>query len=348
MSSPIPPPPAGSQPSYVPPNGDQQNPYAAETGSPAGQAPYGQAPYGQPADYGQAPYGQAPGQPYGQQPYGGPSFHGGQRPTSGLAIAALVVGAISLIIAWVPVINVVSIIGGIVAVVLGVVALRKVRQGTAGGKGLAIAGTVLGGVSLVAAIIVNVALGAVISDAVEAAESAAPAVAPSAAPAEPADQQTVDTEEPADGGDAAAAGEAAAGVLALGQSAEVGDYTITVNGLNLDADDAIAEAEQSNPPAEGQYVIADLSVVYNGTEEGNPWMDLAYIFTGSDAAEYNDRTCMAIEENSVVTVPTLSTGDAADYEVCMDVPAEAIEGGTFAVERFLTLGDTGRTTWAIN
>lgn len=366
MSSPIPPPPAGSQPSYVPPNGEQ-NPYAPEAGSPAGQAPYaqpadqgqapftqpadqgqpayGQAPYGQPAQYGQAPYGQAPGQPYGQ-PYGGPGFPGDQRPSSGLAIAALVVGAISLIVAWVPVINVISIIGGIVAVVLGVVALRKVGRGAAGGKGMAIAGTVLGGVSLVAAIIVNIFLGAAISEAVDAAESAASA-APSAAPADPADEQTVDTEQPAEPADAEAPA-AAGGLLPLGQPAEVGDYTVTVNGLNLDADDAIAQADEFNPPAEGQYVIADVSVVYNGTDEGNPWMDLSYIFTGTDAEEYDDGTCMAIEKNSVVNVPTLAAGDAADYEVCMDVPAEAIAGGTFAVTPFLSFDQSERATWAID
>ncbi|PFG38997.1 hypothetical protein ATJ97_1491 [Georgenia soli] len=197
------------------------------------------------------------------------------------------------------------------------------------------------------AIIINVVLGNAISEAVDAAESAAPAVAPSPSPADAADEQTVDTEQPAEPADAEAPA-AAGGLLPLGQPAEVGDYTITVTGLNLDADEAIAQADEFNPPAEGQYVIADLSVVYNGTEEGNPWMDLSYIFTGTDAEEYDDGTCMAIEENSVVNVPTLATGDGADYEVCMDVPADAIEGGTFSVGPFLSFDASERATWAIN
>jgi hypothetical protein len=340
MSSPIPPPPAGSQPAYVPPSEGQQNPYAAaESGPVTGQA------YGQPASYGQAaPYGQATYQPAPGQPYGTPGqpFPGGRPPSNGLAVAALVVGVISLLLAWIPVVNIVSILGGIAALVLGVVALRRAKQGTGGGKGMAIGGTVLGGVSLVAAIVVNVVVGIAVDDAIKSVESAAP----SAAPVQPADdeqpastQQPVDAQEPA-----AASGE----LLALGEAGEVGDYTITVTGLNLDANQAIAEASASNPAPSGQYVMADISVVYNGSEEGNAWMDLSYILAGSDSNEYDDGTCMAIEPNSVVNTPALAAGDSADYQVCLDVPAEAIEGGTFSVEPLFSFDASDRATWAIN
>lgn len=60
---------------------------------------------------------------------------------SGLAIAALVLGILALLTFW-------TIVGGIllglVAIVLGVVALRRVKKGLAAGRGLAIAGVVLG------------------------------------------------------------------------------------------------------------------------------------------------------------------------------------------------------------
>lgn len=46
-----------------------------------------------------------------------------------------------------------------VGLVLGLVALAKVRSGQAGGKGMALAGTILSGVSIVIAIIVFVAVG---------------------------------------------------------------------------------------------------------------------------------------------------------------------------------------------
>jgi hypothetical protein len=76
-------------------------------------------------------------------------------------------------------------------------------------------------------------------------------------------------------------------------------------------------------------------------------MDLSYILQGSDSAEYDDGTCMAIEPNSVVNVPALATGDAADYQVCLDVPAESIEGGSFAIEPLFSLDAAERATWEI-
>jgi predicted PurR-regulated permease PerM len=64
---------------------------------------------------------------------------------SGLAIASLVLGILALVTFW-------TFIGGIllglVAIVLGVVALRRVRKGRAAGRGMAIAGVVLGTLGL--------------------------------------------------------------------------------------------------------------------------------------------------------------------------------------------------------
>lgn len=77
-----------------------------------------------------------------------PSYDAPQqsRPlSSGMAIAALVLGILALVTFW-------TVVGGIVlglvAIVLGVVALRRVRRGTAAGRGRAITGVVLGTVGL--------------------------------------------------------------------------------------------------------------------------------------------------------------------------------------------------------
>jgi uncharacterized membrane protein len=124
-------PPSNEPPSYPPPPG------------PGGQ-PYGQQPYGQ-QPYGQQPYGQ---QPYGQQPI---------KPSSGLAIGALVCGILALLSSW-------TIIGGIVfgivAAVLGFIAVNKVNKGTASGKGMGLTGAILGILGIIAAVIVIFAIGA--------------------------------------------------------------------------------------------------------------------------------------------------------------------------------------------
>lgn len=79
-----------------------------------------------------------------------------RRGGAGLAIAALVLGILALLTS-------ITVIGGIVlgllAVVLGFLALRKAKRGEAGGRGMAIAGIVTGALGLIIAVIL-VAVGA--------------------------------------------------------------------------------------------------------------------------------------------------------------------------------------------
>ena len=73
-------------------------------------------------------------------PYSDPSYGAPARLPQGMAISALVLGVIGLLLACLAFGGVFGIIG----LVLGIVALRRVKQGTGGGKGLAIAGIVTG------------------------------------------------------------------------------------------------------------------------------------------------------------------------------------------------------------
>lgn len=79
-------------------------------------------------------------QPYGQQSYGQQS----SSSTSGMAIASLV-----LAIVWL------GGIGSLAAVVLGILAIRQINnsRGAQGGKGMAIAGTTIGALGVVASIL---------------------------------------------------------------------------------------------------------------------------------------------------------------------------------------------------
>ncbi|MGW6197088.1 DUF4190 domain-containing protein [Kribbella sp. NPDC055110] len=118
---------APGQPSY----GAQQSPYG-QPGS--GQAPGGQA-YGQGYGQGQYPsaYGQAPG-PYGNgYGYGGYGYSGSGG-TNGLATAALVTGLGGFVIG----------VSAPVAIGLGIAALVQIKRSRQEGKGMAIAGLVMG------------------------------------------------------------------------------------------------------------------------------------------------------------------------------------------------------------
>ena len=92
----------------------------------------------------------APQQPDAGAPFGAPVVPSRR---SGLALAAFVVALVSLLVSAIPFVNAVSVVGGLVAVVLAVVALRKLVPGVTG-KGFAIAGIVLGALAVVVAAVV--------------------------------------------------------------------------------------------------------------------------------------------------------------------------------------------------
>jgi hypothetical protein len=104
-----------------------------------GNGPHPEAgqPYAQPGQ----PYGS--GGPYGPPPFGQPAGYGPgwnqPRGTNSLAIAALWCG-IGQIVAWV--------LTGIPAIILGYLALGQIRRTGEDGRGLAIAGIILGWVGL--------------------------------------------------------------------------------------------------------------------------------------------------------------------------------------------------------
>ncbi|WP_200331833.1 DUF4190 domain-containing protein [Leucobacter sp. L43] len=93
---------------------------------------------------GQAPYGGVP--PQGPQSPQGGYGSGGYPPAApkGLAIASLIIGIASLVFFWAWFIG---ILGGIAAVILGILALRK-RQS----KGMSLTGVITGGVAVLAGI----------------------------------------------------------------------------------------------------------------------------------------------------------------------------------------------------
>ncbi|HSL36510.1 MAG TPA: DUF4190 domain-containing protein [Arthrobacter sp.] len=177
--------PEGYQPpSYIPgqESGEQYRRPAADYGQPtepfgaadgAGtQQPFGQEPYAQQPSW-QQPYGGQAQQPYGQQPYGAPvqygqpgtpfnaygqpAYYGVPPEPKGLSIASLCCGIAAFIGLGF------FLLPQLAAVILGHMALRREPSG----KGMAIAGLVLGyvGIALALLVFVLIAVGLAISGA---------------------------------------------------------------------------------------------------------------------------------------------------------------------------------------
>jgi len=76
------------------------------------------------------------------------------KKTSGLAIASLVLGIFSVLLGWIPFFGWIFVI---LAIVFGILALTKINQGLFSGRGLAMAGFILGAIGFILAVIVMIA-----------------------------------------------------------------------------------------------------------------------------------------------------------------------------------------------
>lgn len=127
-------------------------------GAPQGSPAYGQPPaYAQPPSYGQAPYGQAP--TYGQQqpapdPYSGQAPYGARAPYAPGPYGAYaapktnVLAIVSLIASLVGIIFILPFVGSLVGVITGHMSLSQIKRTGEQGRGLALAGTIVGYVGL--------------------------------------------------------------------------------------------------------------------------------------------------------------------------------------------------------
>jgi hypothetical protein len=85
--------------------------------------------------------------------YGNQGGYGGSSPRNGIGIAAMVVGIVAIFLFWIPLLGLVL---AIVALVLGIVGIRKASRGEATNKGMAIAGVVTGALALLGSIFITI------------------------------------------------------------------------------------------------------------------------------------------------------------------------------------------------
>ena len=91
--------------------------------------------------------------PYGTDPYGAAPSR--SLPT-GMAVASLVLGILGLLTSA-------FLLGGLlglVAIILGIIALGKIKRGEAGGRGMALGGIITGILALLVTILIVVTVGA--------------------------------------------------------------------------------------------------------------------------------------------------------------------------------------------
>jgi hypothetical protein len=242
-------------------------------------------------------------------------------------MTALGVAIAALLLCWIPIVNNVVFFLGVVALILSVIAYRRARKGKAEGRGMAFAAILISVLSVVGVFATQAYYGSVLDDLGEAIEGGTDSTPSESDKKESAEAQT----------------------LAIGESAKVGsEYTVAVTKVNPKANRVVARANEFNePPKNGRYIVATLDVTYSGKDDGDPWLDLASKFVGSDAKQYDSAACEAVVPDAAVDVPTLNGGGQAKYKICYDVPPDAIDGGKLFVEESAAFDEDSRVYWAI-
>jgi hypothetical protein len=94
------------------------------------------------------------------------------KKTSGLAVAALVLGIVALIFSWIPFVNAFAIAPGVLAIIFGLIGFFVTGASKPrGGKGLAISGLVLGIIAAIIFLTINSAVGSAVNTVSEQANS---------------------------------------------------------------------------------------------------------------------------------------------------------------------------------
>lgn len=258
-----------------------------------------------------------------------------------LTTTALVLAAVAVVTCWIPILNILSFLLGLGAVVMAVIALVAERRAGTSMQDMTVSALAIGGASVLGSILFLMAY----SSTPKESTSPSTAVETKGSVSAGADVTPSATRIP----EATAAVDGTAEKpYPLGTSALVGnEYQVQVLGIKLDATEEVVANNMFNDEPEGRYVLVDLAVTYAGADEGNPWVDLSPTFVGTDARQYDAGSCGASLDNGAMDVPTLEKGGAASYQVCMDVPVGAIEGGKIFVQKSMSTNSKSRIYWGL-
>jgi hypothetical protein len=247
-----------------------------------------------------------------------------KSPRNGLGITALVLGLVALAGVAIPVLNNFSAFLAAVGLVIGIVAVIR----RAGSRGLSLSGTIVSGIALLLSLIFiaiyaagfNAVVEEVTGDGVIVEEPSTSGEEPAT---EPAAAEVGTRDNPAPLGSTISFG-------ALGDTT----YELTFGPATLNANEAIAAANQFNdPPAEGfQFALLPVTMTYLGTETGVPWADLTIQFVSAAGTTHTTSDSFAVgPDPSLFDVNEMYNGATATGNVVIMIPIEGAASGTWTV-----------------
>ena len=288
-------------------------------------------PVGTPSPSGFDPKTQEHNNPaYASQSYPRRDLAAPSTPTrNGFGITALVLALIGVVFGLVPLTGFIALILGALAVLFGLLGFGRVRKGLATNKFMTLAGAGLG--------VVAVALGVwgmtIFFGAVDELDQKLDDLGGSAS--------TVTGTAPASNAEAAPGSRE--NPLRPGDPVSLRGWDITIHSTNQDATAAVlAENQFNDPPAPGrQFVMADVSTTYTGTDTGTPWIDLSFRILGSANNVFGSASAdsCGVIPNALSDTGELYPGGSSRGNVCVSVPGEQLDGANWIVKASFGGGD---------
>ncbi len=134
---------------------------------------------------------------------------------------------------------------------------------------------------------------------------------------------------------------------AIGSYAQIGDWFVRLQGVDLDATDRVLSAGTFNeePKSGYTYVLADIDVTYVGSEPESFWFGLDWTGVGPDnvAIDVFEATC-GLLANEMGTGTEFFTNGSASGEICLAVPTDGLDELVLFFDSF----DGDRQFFAIN
>lgn len=249
--------------------------------------------------------------------------------SNGMGTAALIIGILAFIGAFIPFVNYVSGLLALVGVVLGAIALSRKAKAKRG----ALVGLIVSVVALILSIILAIVYTAGFVKAVDdslgtaasapTSDSAADEATDAASEESPTDAEVGTRENPATLGS----------VVELSSGGSV-EYEVTFGASNLMANDAVAAANQFNeaPPAGFQYAMVPVTVTYKGTETGTPWIDVRVEFVSAAGTTHTNSDTMTVEPSpSMMDINELYPDASGMGNVVIAIPTSDAALGTWSV-----------------
>lgn len=279
--------------------------------------PTGQNPNQPPVDPASYPQGNggAGYAPVAQQP---------EKKKNTLGLVALIVAVIGFIFACIPGALIIGWILLPIAFILSLVSLflRDKKQGLGiAGLLVSIVGTVVG------FLVFFLVVGGAFNDAVDELSSGTEVTVSSS-----------DDDESSDGSTGTGEGDQGtrANPYPLGSTVSDDDWSVTINSVDLDANDEVLASNSMNSPAsEGMtYILINATITYEGdSDDGEmPWTTIEYVTADGNTISSLDSSDFAITPDRLDTLSDLYQGGSTTGNVLLTVPADSADQGVLAVE----------------